>query len=184
MHAGGLLFVVMLVHVLLRCCRRTWGFTRGELITAMVMMVATAIPRRCGGLYEGGMPVPWMPVLLRWLAFYGAFYLALVCVMAILRRQWVEHERLPLPMAQVPLDMFRFAAGVAGMTVWLWQAGMPGWVAPIFVLAALVIFTGSPGARPRATSRRSRQPWCRAYVRSTSKATMFLLSRLNSTATR
>ncbi len=32
--------------------------------------------------------------------------------------------------------------GMAGMTVWLWQAGMPGWVAPIFVLAALVIFTG------------------------------------------
>ena len=70
------------------------------------------------------------------------------------------------------------------MTVWLWQAGMPGWVTPIFVLAALAIFTGSPG------HGRGRHPddlaghGAGAYVRSTSKATMFLLSRLNSTATK
>ena len=45
-----LLFLVMIVHVLLRCCRAaSWGFTRGELITATVMMmVAAAIPTRGG----------------------------------------------------------------------------------------------------------------------------------------
>ena len=152
-----LLFLVMVVHVLLRCCRRSWGFTRGELITATVMMmVAAAIPTRgvtgmilpmitgiyyyaspenrwaeqlhpylaewtlmgdpeaVQGLYEGGMAVPWaswIPPLLGWLAFYAAFYLTLVCVMAVLRRQWVEHERLPFPMAQVPLALFRQEQG-------------------------------------------------------------------------
>ena len=152
-----LLFVLILGHVLLRCCRPTWGFTRGELITAMVMMmVAAAIPTRgvtgmllplvtgiyyyaspenewaerlhphlaewtmvgdpeaVRGLYEGGMAIPWaawMPVLLGWLVFYAAFYLTLVCVLAILRRQWVEHERLPFPMAQVPLALFRQERG-------------------------------------------------------------------------
>ena len=152
-----LLALLLLVHVLLRCWRRSWGFTRGELITATVMMmVAAAIPTRgvtgmllplvtgiyyyaspdnrwaellhphlaewtmvgdpeaVRGLYEGGMPIPWaawMPVLLGWLAFYAAFYLTLLCVMAILRRQWVDHERLPFPMAQVPLALFRQQRG-------------------------------------------------------------------------
>jgi len=32
--------------------------------------------------------------------------------------------------------------GVIGMSVWLWQSGVPGWIAPLFVFAALVIFTG------------------------------------------
>ena len=35
-----------------------------------------------------------------------------------------------------------FLVGAVGMGVWLWQAGVPGWIAPLFVFAALVIFTG------------------------------------------
>ena len=42
-----LLALLLLLHELLRCRRRTWGFTRGELITPTVMMmVAAAIPAR------------------------------------------------------------------------------------------------------------------------------------------
>ena len=32
--------------------------------------------------------------------------------------------------------------GTAGMTLWLWQSGIPAWIAPLFVFAALVIFIG------------------------------------------
>ena len=32
--------------------------------------------------------------------------------------------------------------GTACMTLWLWQSGIPAWVAPLFVFAALVIFIG------------------------------------------
>jgi hypothetical protein len=32
--------------------------------------------------------------------------------------------------------------GVIGMSVWLWQSGVPWWIAPLFVFGALVIFTG------------------------------------------
>ena len=32
--------------------------------------------------------------------------------------------------------------GTAGMTIWLWQSGIPAWIAPLFVFAALVIFIG------------------------------------------
>ena len=28
------------------------------------------------------------------------------------------------------------------MTLWLWQSGIPAWIAPLFVFAALVIFIG------------------------------------------
>ena len=150
-----LLFIFMVtVHLLLGLCRRSWAFSRGELLTIMLMMmVASAIPTRgvtgmvlpmitgtyyyasegnkwasqvhphmedwflvgdaaaVEGFYEGvpGGHIPWeawAPALLGWLAFYAAFFLTLISIMVILRKQWVEHERLPFPMAQVPLAMF------------------------------------------------------------------------------
>ncbi len=61
--------------------------------------------------YEGlgaGAQIPWaswLPALLAWLAFYAAFYLALICISVIMRRQWVERERLTYPLARIPLAM-------------------------------------------------------------------------------
>lgn len=49
----------------------------------------------------------WLFPLLRWLLFYAAFYLTLLAAMTILRRQWVENERLVYPIAQVPLAMIQ-----------------------------------------------------------------------------
>ena len=61
------------------------------------------------GFYEGtGGPIPWaswLPPLLAWLIFYASFYLTLICLGVLLRRQWVERERLTYPLAQVPLAM-------------------------------------------------------------------------------
>ena len=65
--------------------------------------------------YEGvgpDAPIPWDAWLVplgRWLAFYAAFYLSLICLMNILRRQWVDNERLAYPLAQVPLAMIQGA---------------------------------------------------------------------------
>jgi len=62
------------------------------------------------GFYEGSSSgrVPWdawlMP-LLYWAIFGLAFFLVMVCMMVIVRRQWVEHERLAYPMVQLPLAM-------------------------------------------------------------------------------
>ena len=62
-------------------------------------------------LFEGmpkGEGIPWMawvaPLGL-WLAFLGALYFVMVAVMVIVRRQWVERERLVYPMVQLPLAM-------------------------------------------------------------------------------
>jgi len=62
------------------------------------------------GFYEGNSSgaVPWdawMMPLLYWSIFGLAFFLAMLCMMVIGRRQWVEHERLAYPMVQLPLAM-------------------------------------------------------------------------------
>jgi len=46
----------------------------------------------------------WVRPLLSWAAFYVAMYLAVLFMCAILRRQWVEVERLMFPLASVPLE--------------------------------------------------------------------------------
>ena len=61
--------------------------------------------------YEGlprGESIPygaWVEPLLWWLLFMAAFYLVLICTMVIMRRQWMDHERLLYPLVQVPLGM-------------------------------------------------------------------------------
>jgi hypothetical protein len=58
-----------------------------------------------GGLKDGeSLPWDaWSGPLLRWGALILCFYLASVCIMVLLRRQWVLHERLAFPLAQMPL---------------------------------------------------------------------------------
>jgi hypothetical protein len=61
--------------------------------------------------YEGlgqGRPVPWsfwLPVILCWMPFVWALFLVMIASMVILRKQWIEHERLIYPLVQVPLAM-------------------------------------------------------------------------------
>lgn len=63
--------------------------------------------------YEGvprGTPIPWeawLAPLGYWAILVVALYLVMISSMVILRRQWVERERLIYPLAQVPLEMTR-----------------------------------------------------------------------------
>jgi hypothetical protein len=65
--------------------------------------------------YEGlspGQHIPWgvwVRPLIAWTALIFALYLAMMCMMVILRRQWVERERLAFPLTQLPLEMVRGA---------------------------------------------------------------------------
>ena len=47
----------------------------------------------------------WVEPLFWWGIFLGALYATLISMAVILRRQWVERERLPYPVAQVPLAL-------------------------------------------------------------------------------
>ena len=61
--------------------------------------------------YEGlpaGASVPWgawLGPLSVWTSFIIAIYLMMIAAMVLVRRQWVERERLAFPLVQLPLDM-------------------------------------------------------------------------------
>ena len=62
-----------------------------------------------GPFYEGleqGQSIPWagwLPIFLRWAPLVWALFLAMIAVMAILRKQWNDYERLTYPLVQVPM---------------------------------------------------------------------------------
>ena len=47
----------------------------------------------------------WLLPLLGWSALIVAIYFAMICVAVVLRRQWIEREKLIYPLAQLPLDI-------------------------------------------------------------------------------
>lgn len=53
----------------------------------------------------------WIEPLFGWALFFAALWLAVLCLMAILRRQWVERERLAFPVLAVPLAMVEGSDG-------------------------------------------------------------------------
>lgn len=53
----------------------------------------------------------WVEPLMWWGIFLLALYVSMVCVAVIIRRQWMERERLAYPIAQVGLSMIRAESG-------------------------------------------------------------------------
>jgi hypothetical protein len=54
---------------------------------------------------------PWVRPIAHWLGFILPFYLAVLLMCALLRKQWVENERLQFPLARIPLDFTEGSAG-------------------------------------------------------------------------
>ena len=46
-----------------------------------------------------------MTPLLAWVSFILSIYLMRITTMIIMRRHWVEHDRLTFPLLQLPMDM-------------------------------------------------------------------------------
>lgn len=106
-------------------------------------------------LYEGlprGERIPWgawaLP-LLHWTLFALALYLAMICVMVIVRRQWVENERLIYPLTHLPLAMVEGEAR-PGFTnpilrnAWLWA----GFAIPFLLGCYIALTRYVPGLPP------------------------------------
>ena len=68
-------------------------------------------PRAVRHFFEGlpeGTPLPWgawLEPLFYWCVFMGALYWVFICAMVIVRKQWVENEKLVYPLVQLPLEM-------------------------------------------------------------------------------
>jgi len=55
---------------------------------------------------ETGIPwMVWIKPLGMWATFLIALYLVMISISVILRKQWMEHERLVYPLAQLPIEM-------------------------------------------------------------------------------
>jgi hypothetical protein len=69
------------------------------------------------GFFQGHAPVfwaSWWTPLCAWGSFFVALFIANLCVMLLVRRQWVTHERLSFPIAAVPLAAVREGPGGSG----------------------------------------------------------------------
>jgi len=64
-------------------------------------------------LYEGlpqDMAIPWeawIRPLLIWFSFFIVLYVVMIAMMVIVRRQWMDSERLIYPIMQLPMDLLR-----------------------------------------------------------------------------
>jgi len=58
--------------------------------------------------FPGDIPwMDWMPFLAWWFAFFLPFFFLMFAISVVLRKQWVERERLIFPLVQVPLAMIQ-----------------------------------------------------------------------------
>ncbi len=60
------------------------------------------------GFYKGNTPVPWSAwtkPILYWSAFLLAMLFSMTCINSIMRKQWMDRERLTFPIIQLPLEM-------------------------------------------------------------------------------
>ena len=74
---------------------------------------AAATSPICGRDCQRIFPPPyhvWAVPLFWWFTFFFALFIACLCITVILRKQWVEHERITFPLAQLPVLMIQDTA--------------------------------------------------------------------------
>ena len=84
-------------------------------------------------------PIPWdawAAPLFWWLSLFAATFWVCICVVVLLRKQWVEHERLAFPLMEVPLELAR---GLRGDPFWrkplFWWGAVPTCFVVLFNMA-------------------------------------------------
>ncbi len=69
----------------------------------------------------------WLGSTLNWLVLIGAVFFAFLCISVLLRKQWVENERLAFPLVQLPLELMRGGEFLGNRAFWF------GALVPLFV---------------------------------------------------
>jgi len=101
--------------------------------------------------YEGlpsGAPIPWgawLGPLLWWLSLIFAVYFLCFCLVAILRRQWVDNERLAFPVAEVPRLLTAYSAGRSLPAIMYSRLFWLGCAVPVVVILFNAISYFYPG---------------------------------------
>ena len=88
----------------------------------------------------------WVEPLIWWGVFLLALYVTMVCVAIIVRRQWMERERLAYPIAQVGLSMIRSESSDNIVNGFFRQPGMwMGAALPLIAGSLVALHRYSPG---------------------------------------
>ncbi|MEW6750400.1 MAG: DUF6785 family protein [Candidatus Latescibacterota bacterium] len=101
--------------------------------------------------YEGlpsGQPAPlgvWCGPLAWWLSLVLALYLACFCLVVVLRRQWVEHERLVFPVAEVPRLLLAEGPSSVLPTIFRARVFWLGCALPLVIILFNVVAYFEPG---------------------------------------
>ena len=125
-------------------------------------LVVKTEPEYLRWFYEGmpkGAGFPWqvwVVPLFWWLSFFIAIGMVCLSLATILRRQWVENERLPFPLAQVPLELARDTTRPSGMPDYMrGKLFWIGFIVPFFIVCWEVMtffYPGFPSLKVGVTS--------------------------------
>lgn len=117
-----------------------WDFYYNQYIPSWMVPQGDEVRRYFFEGLPAGMPVPWgawVVPLVFWYAFFLALSLAMICGMVILRKQWMDRERLVYPLVQVPLELIhREGQGIIGMSL---LRNKLMWVGFVFALVLVSI---------------------------------------------
>lgn len=123
--------------------------------------IALKDPAALTGFYVGNARVPWtrwLEPMAAWVAFMALVTLAALCVVAILRRQWIDRERLAFPTVAVPVEMMREPAGFFGSRLmWL------GFAIPFLIDVMNTVHLNVPTV-PYLPTRTADQPDLAGYL--------------------
>lgn len=83
-------------------------------------------PAALKGYYEGSSPLyhwailrAWMPIVCAWSAFILAMLFVMLCINVIIRRHWMDMEKLSFPTVYLPMQMTRDKAFFHNKTLWI-----------------------------------------------------------------
>jgi len=86
------------------------------------------------GFFSGHTPVPWglwIGPLLKWSAVGLVSFFAMLCLAALIERQWIHYERLPFPLVRVPEALVTSSTETTGL---LSPIGLAGIAIPVVLL--------------------------------------------------
>ena len=128
-----LIFVAVVLNTPLQLLKSRWALTPQELVIIYTMalvgsaistvgLTAQLIPF-LGEIFYFATPEndwqsllqpyikPWLVPLAAWGSFALALYLMMIAIVALVHKQWSQHERLIYPLIQLPVEMLREADG-------------------------------------------------------------------------
>ena len=103
--SGGLHFIVPTITAAFHYADSSNGWA-GLFHQYIPDWIALKDPEALRGFYNGHASVPWSvwkTPMLAWAGFLVLFALATLCIVVILRRQWIDRERLAFPTVAVPV---------------------------------------------------------------------------------